>query len=66
MTTGRTLRAGFRWGVATSAYQIEGAPSTDGRSDSIWDVSSRGSRPDGKRYTSHGESGAIADGSYDR
>ena len=23
--------AGFRWGCATSAYQIEGAPSIDGR-----------------------------------
>jgi beta-glucosidase len=40
----------FVWGVATSAFQIEGAASVDGRGDSIWDTFCR-------------QPGAIADGS---
>lgn len=33
--------AGFLWGAATAAYQIEGAVREDGRGPSIWDTFSR-------------------------
>jgi len=45
-----SLPKGFRWGTATSAYQIEGAVTADGRGPSIWDTFCR-------------EPGKIRDGS---
>lgn len=32
------FKKNFVWGVATAAYQIEGACREDGRTQSIWDV----------------------------
>jgi beta-glucosidase len=51
----------FLWGTATSAYQIEGATSEDGRKPSVWDVfSSRRGR------TVNGDTGTIANDHYHR
>ena len=52
---------GFLWGVATSAYQIEGAVDADGRGPSIWDTFSHTS---GK--TANGDHGDVASDHYRR
>ncbi|BCY10759.1 GH1 family beta-glucosidase [Actinoplanes sp. L3-i22] len=55
------MPAGFVWGAATAAYQIEGAVAEDGRGDSIWDTFCR--RPG---VIAGGGSGAVACDSYHR
>ena len=55
------LPGGFTWGVATSAYQIEGAVGEDGRSPSIWDTFSHTA---GK--VAGGDTGDVACDSYHR
>ncbi|GBL19606.1 beta-glucosidase [Anaerolineaceae bacterium] len=37
MTDALSFPTQFLWGAATSSYQIEGATTADGRSESIWD-----------------------------
>ena len=52
---------GFRWGTATSSYQIEGAAAEDGKGESIWD---QYCRQPGKII--HGDRGETADDHYHR
>ncbi len=60
LTMPLTFPDGFLWGAATSGYQIEGAPETDGKGPSIWDTFVR--QP-GKIL--HGDTGNIACNTYD-
>jgi beta-glucosidase len=53
--------AGFEWGAATAAYQIEGAVREDGRGMSIWDVFCM--QPG---RIANGESGEVACDHYHR
>ena len=53
--------AGFLWGAATAAYQIEGAPHEDGRGPSIWDTFAH---TPGKVH--HGDTGDVACDHYHR
>jgi len=53
--------AGFTWGAATAAYQIEGAARADGRGPSVWDAFSH--RPGA---TFDGNTGDVACDHYHR
>ncbi|WP_433126220.1 GH1 family beta-glucosidase [Micromonospora sp. CA-240977] len=53
--------AGFRWGVSTSAHQVEGAATADGRGPSIWDTFAQS-----PGRISDGSSGAVACDHYHR
>ncbi|HEU5471558.1 MAG TPA: GH1 family beta-glucosidase [Actinophytocola sp.] len=56
-----TFPAGFLWGTATAAYQIEGAVDEDGRGPSVWDTFSA---TPGK--VMNGDTGAVAADHYHR
>jgi beta-glucosidase len=58
---GCAFPAGFLWGAATSAYQIEGAVTEDGRGESIWD---RFSHTPGR--VRNGDTGDVACDHYHR
>lgn len=61
VTTIDNFPAGFRWGVATAAYQIEGGATEGGRGTSIWDTYSH---TPGK--TRNGDTGDVAVDHYHR
>ena len=57
----RTFPKGFVWGTASSAYQIEGAVTADGRGRSVWDTFSH---TPGR--TANGDTGDVACDHYHR
>jgi beta-glucosidase len=59
--TARRFPAGFLWGTATSAYQIEGSPLADGAGPSIWH---RFAHTPGR--TQNGDTGDVACDHYRR
>lgn len=61
MTDPSLFPADFRWGLATAAYQIEGAATEGGRGPSIWDTFSHTA---GRSH--HGDTGDIACDHYHR
>ena len=61
MTDSTHFPADFTWGVATSAFQIEGAASADGKGPSIWDTFCRN-----PAHIKDGSNGDIACDHYHR
>jgi beta-glucosidase len=61
MTRQLKFPAGFVWGTATAAYQIEGAASEGGRVPSIWDTFCRG-----EGNVVNGDTGDVACDHYHR
>jgi beta-glucosidase len=61
VAAGLRFPAGFRWGAATAAYQVEGATGADGRSPSIWDTYA--AQPG---HVAGGDTGAVACDHYHR
>ena len=54
-------KSGFRWGVSTSSFQIEGAAHIDGRGHSIWDTFCRQ-----QGRVKNGDTGDVACDHYHR
>ncbi|KAK4995690.1 hypothetical protein LTR60_007890, partial [Cryomyces antarcticus] len=50
----------FWWGVASAAYQVEGAAKDEGRGPSIWDVLTHRVT----NFIAHNDTGDIADNQY--
>lgn len=61
LTDPSAFPADFRWGLATAAYQIEGAANEGGRGRSIWDTFSHT-----PGLSHHGDTGDIACDHYHR
>lgn len=53
--------SGFFWGVASAAYQIEGAAADEGRGPSVWDVFTHNAAA---KVTAFNETGDIGDNQY--
>ena len=59
--SGSSFPAGFIWGAATAAYQVEGAAREDGRKPSVWDTWSHT-----PGHTKNGDTGDVACDHYHR